>query len=175
MTPSAAATTARATSPITQRRFTRIPLLPRRAEATAAELACIDEADEERVQGVVFSIARLAEATNGILAQRAVHHEALLQDLPPLVGEILGLQCAEADAPHERAVTVERLQGHGGHPLFEARALAVAQRRVRDPVREGQTAPGDEHTVRISQHGGLVHHVEQRLLADARVEPTGAE
>src|SRR5207253_2792197 len=134
-----------------------------RTEAAAAELTGVDQSDEERIEGVVLPVARLAEAAHGVLAQRTIHDEALLQDVAPLVGEILGLDRVEARASEQPAIARERLQRDGGHPVVEPRALEIAQARVRDPVAEGEAAAaGRKKTCGASQAGTDVKDAGRR-------------
>src|SRR5438552_15463333 len=62
-----------------------------RTEADAAELTGVEQSDEERIEGVVLPVARLAEAANGILAKLKIHDEAILQDVYQFVVDILSL------------------------------------------------------------------------------------
>ena len=99
--------------------------------------AGLDQADEERVELVVFGVTRLAQARHRVLAHRAEHLEPCAQHGAPLVGEVLDADGAEAGRAQQRAIGVERLQRGGGHPLAQAPALAVAEGGPRDPVGEG--------------------------------------
>src|SRR2546428_13826508 len=101
-------------------------------------------AEEERVDLLVLSEARLAEARGLFTAQRPETREPCAQDRPPLVGKILGLDPDEAGPPEQRAVALEGLERRGRHPLRQARALPLPQGRVGDPVGEGEAAAGGE-------------------------------
>src|SRR5262245_48044982 len=105
-------------------------------EARAAEAARLHQPDEERVELVVFVVARLAETPHGVLPQSPIHVEALAQDGDPLRGEILGQDADEASAREERAIAGHGLKARRRHPRREPAPLAVLQTRRCDPVTE---------------------------------------
>src|SRR5207249_8784251 len=61
------------------------------AEPAAAELAVLEQPDEERVKLLVVARARLGEARGQVPAQCPEGCEPRLDEGPPLVGEILRL------------------------------------------------------------------------------------
>src|SRR2546425_10765915 len=115
-------------------------------EAAAAELALLDEPDEEGVELRVVAIPVVAEPLDEIATKSSNHGEPRPDDGPPFVGEILDLHVGEARAAQQRAIAVEGLGRRRGHPLSQPMALEVAEPRPRDPVREGQASARAEDT-----------------------------
>ena len=147
----------------------------RRRESPAAELAGIDQFHEEREEPLVLVRPRGTEARDDVRPLPAIALEARVQHRTPVGGDVLGLDTAEARTAEQGAIAVEGLERHRGHPALEPEALSVSQTRMRDPVREGETATGDEHAVALAEHGRLVRDVEQPFLAETDVERMAPE
>src|SRR5262249_59850928 len=94
---------------------------------------------------------------------------------PPLSREGPRFDGAEAGPAEESAVALERLKRRRGHPLPELLTLPVAEPGEGDPVAEGDASARCQHAVTFVQYRRLVGNVQERLLAQARVEGAAGE
>src|SRR6185503_19207865 len=98
-------------------------------EPSAAELAVLDQPDEERQKLLVFLVLRLAERGDGLGTQGAEPALALAEDDAPLRRHVLGLDVAKPRVPEEPPVAVETLERGRRHPAREPLTLALVEAR----------------------------------------------